>query len=97
MKLLFKKANEAGSDEYLALLEFRNTPVTGSSEFPAQLSMGRRLHSSFPMISSNPQSADENGKFVRNAIMIETFIAIKAKGFCEIQTWLNLEACHCDK
>ena len=60
IKSLFKKANEAGSDEYLALLEFRNTPVTGLSESPAQLSMGRRLRSSLPMISSTlkPTSAD---------------------------------------
>ena len=60
IKSLFKKANEASSDEYLALLEFRNTPVTGLSESPAQLSMGRRLRSSLPMISSTlkPTSAD---------------------------------------
>ena len=52
IKSLLKKAKEAGSDEHLALLEFRNTPVSGLNESPAQLLMSRHLRSSLPMIPS---------------------------------------------
>ena len=37
VKNLFKKAQESGCDSELALLEFRNTPVTGLPDSPAQL------------------------------------------------------------
>ena len=43
VKNLFKKAKESGHDPEMALLEFRNTPVTGLNTSPAQLLMGRRL------------------------------------------------------
>ena len=39
-------------DEQLALLEFRNTPITGLQESPAQLLMSRRLRSTLPMTAS---------------------------------------------
>ena len=37
VKNLFKKAKESGHDPEMALLEFRNTPVTGLNTSPAQL------------------------------------------------------------
>ena len=49
IKQLLKKAREEGKDEMMALLEFRNTPVTGLRESPAQLLMSRHLRSSLPM------------------------------------------------
>ena len=49
IKFLFKKAHDEGSDKEMALLEFRNTPVTGIEESPAQLLMSRRLRSSLFM------------------------------------------------
>ena len=50
IKSLFKKAKESHCDPELALLEFRNTPITGLDSLPAQLLMGRRLRSCLPMI-----------------------------------------------
>ena len=50
IKSLLKQAKEAGNDEYLALLEFWNTRISGLSESPAQLLMGRHLRSSLPML-----------------------------------------------
>ena len=38
-----KKAKDEENDEYLAMLEFRNSQITGLYESPAQLLMGRRL------------------------------------------------------
>jgi len=52
VKNLFKKAKESGLDPEIALLEFRNTPITGLNNSPAQLLMGQRLRSSIPMIST---------------------------------------------
>ena len=49
IKRLIKKAREDGKDEEMALLEFRNTPITGLQESPAQLLMNRRLRSILPM------------------------------------------------
>ena len=49
IKTLLKKAKEGMKDEQLALLEFRNTPITGLQESPAQLLMSRRLRSTLPM------------------------------------------------
>ena len=49
IKRLLKKAHDEGKAEELALLEFRNTPITGLNESPAQLLMSRCLHSSLPI------------------------------------------------
>ena len=48
IKHLYKKAHDEGKDEELALLEFRNIPITGLDASPAQL-MSRCLRSSLPM------------------------------------------------
>ena len=42
---MMKKADD---DIYLALLEYRNTPVTGTSFLPAQILMSRTLRSKIP-------------------------------------------------
>ena len=50
IKSLLKKAKESHCDPELALLEFRNRPITGLDSSPAQLLMGWRLRSRLPMI-----------------------------------------------
>ena len=47
-----QKAKDAGNDTVVALLEFRNSPITGMNESSAQLLMGRRLQSTLPMLPS---------------------------------------------
>jgi len=49
IKRLFKKAHDEGKDEEMALLEFRNTPITGLDVSPAQLLMSRHLRSGLPI------------------------------------------------
>ena len=49
VKKLLKKAKEGGNDEALALLELRNTPITGTPYSPAQLLMNRRLRGCLPL------------------------------------------------
>lgn len=49
VKKLLRKAKEGGNDEALALLEFRNTPITGTPYSPAQLLMNRRLRGCLPL------------------------------------------------
>ena len=55
IKNLLKKAKEGMKDEQLALLEFRNTPISGLQESPAQLLMSRRLRSTLPTATATCQ------------------------------------------
>ena len=55
IKKLLKKAKAGGNDEELALLEHRNTPITGMSYSPAQLLMNRRLRGCLPMTTKSLQ------------------------------------------
>ena len=59
IKRLLKKARDDGKDEAMALLEFRNTPITGLQESPSQLLMSRRLRASLPMTAAmlKPQTS----------------------------------------
>ena len=52
MKGLFQKARDVSTDKELALLEFRNTPITGLNESLPQLLMSSHLHSSLLMTST---------------------------------------------
>ena len=47
-KSVLKKAHEDGTDPYIALLENRNTPITGLKYSPAQLFLNRRLKTKLP-------------------------------------------------
>ena len=53
VKRMLKKAYEDGKDESLALLEFRNTPVTGCDYSPAELLFSRKLRDKLPVKSSS--------------------------------------------
>jgi len=48
VKQLIKKAYDSGKDESIALLEYRNTPITGCDYSPAQLLFNRRLRDKLP-------------------------------------------------
>ena len=52
MKNVFKKAHEQNRDPYLALLEYRNSPITGLKYSPAQILMSRRLRLKIPVATS---------------------------------------------
>lgn len=48
VKRLFKKCQETGQSEYLALLDWRNTPTEGMGTSPAQRFLGRRCKTRLP-------------------------------------------------
>ena len=48
LKGLLKKADEEGRDPYIALLEYRNTPISGLQCTPSQMLMIRLLRSKLP-------------------------------------------------
>ena len=60
IKNLLRKADDEGNDPYIALLDYRNTPVTGMQESPAQLLMSRMLKSKLP--TYGPSSAQSSRK-----------------------------------
>ena len=51
VKRLFKKCKDAGQSEFLALLDWRNTPTEGMSTSPAQRLFGRRCKTLLPLSS----------------------------------------------
>ena len=52
VKNLLKKAEDDGNDPYIALLEYRNTTVSGLQESPVQLLMSCMLKSKLPTVQS---------------------------------------------
>ena len=59
-KRLLKKAVDSGSDPYLAILDYRNTPSQGTETSPAQRLFGRRTRNLLPMTAKllEPQRVD---------------------------------------
>ena len=78
IKNLLKKACEDGNDPYIVLLEYRNTPISGLKESPAQLLMSRMLKSKLPTVESllklkwlvTPKRSFNNGVISRRCTMI---------------------------
>ena len=52
VKQLLRKADESRHDAFLALLEFRNSPISGMDESPAELLMSRKLRTRLPTSKS---------------------------------------------
>ena len=48
IKQLLKKADESKQDAFLALLEFRSSPISGMEESPSELLMSRKLRTRLP-------------------------------------------------
>jgi hypothetical protein len=55
IKNLLKKADIAGSDPYIALMQYRNTPLAVLNLSPAQLLMNRALRTKLPVTSTSLQ------------------------------------------
>ena len=52
IKQMLRKAKEEGKDFYIALLEYRTTPISGSEYSPSQMLMSRLLRSKLPVTPS---------------------------------------------
>ena len=68
MKSLIRKAEMDGRDPYLALLEYRNSPVAGMPFSPAQMLMSRLLRSKIPSASKllSPKVVKPENQLRRN-------------------------------
>ena len=88
-KNLLKKACEDENDPYTALLEYRNTPISGLKESPAQLIINRMYKSKFPTIESllKPQSDKQKMYFDRNAKVLPSIKQGKAARVRKGKTW----------
>lgn len=60
VKTLLKKAEKDGSDPYIALLQYRNAPISGLQYSPAELLMSRLLRSKLPVMPSRLQPMSRN-------------------------------------
>ena len=63
VKQLLRKADESKQDAFLALLEFRNSPISGMDESPAELLMSRKLRTRLPtsksLLEPKPRSTSQ--------------------------------------
>ncbi|XP_052809638.1 uncharacterized protein K02A2.6-like [Mya arenaria] len=64
VKRLLVKAKDSGHDPYLALLEYRNTPMSDCKQSPVQLLMSRRTRSVLPTTISHLLPKPVNSKMV---------------------------------
>ena len=60
--LLEKKTKKSNNDPYLALLEFRNTPIDDINMSPLQMLMGRRTRTQLPVNESLLRPSHDNRK-----------------------------------
>ena len=67
VKKLFTKAKQSGSDPYISILEYRNSPLS-CGKSPAQLLMSRELRSILPLTSGHLKPKVQNQKEIRNKI-----------------------------
>ena len=67
MKNVLKKAHEQNRDPYFALLEYRNSPITGLKYSPAQILMGSGLRSKIPVATSllSPKIVDASADLTK--------------------------------
>ena len=56
VKKLLKKAHDEGKDESIAMLAYRNTPISGCQYSPAQLLFNGRLRDKLPI---NPKLLEQ--------------------------------------
>lgn len=66
IKSLFLKAQKSNEEWQIALLNFRNTPITGEQYSPAQLLMSRRLNTKLPANPKILQPELARSKIVHN-------------------------------
>ncbi|XP_066990462.1 uncharacterized protein [Macrobrachium rosenbergii] len=68
VKNMMKKTHADGKDQYLALLELRNTPRQDSNLSPAQMMFGRKLRSIIPEIMNNDNPVSQKRETWRESI-----------------------------
>lgn len=73
-----KKCEEDGTDPFLAILEYRNTPISSDLGSPAQLLQSRRLRSVLPTIE----------RHLKPEIQVHTKAKLQRLQ-CKTKTWFN--------
>ena len=87
LKNILKKCDYEGRDPYLALLEYRNTLITGINYSPAQMSMSRMLRSKLPARSSllTPQTVDGRRQLQQRQLTHKHYYDVGSKQLSELQ------------
>ena len=69
VKQLLRKADESKQDAFFALLEFRNSPISGMDESPAELLMSRKLRTRLPTSKSLLQPQPRSTSQIRHNLL----------------------------
>lgn len=85
---MLKKAEEEGAgDIYLALLEYRNTPVSGTSFSPAQMLMGRSLRTKIPTTKQRlkPETVDPRVQLMQQKVKQKAYYDRSSRPLASLQ------------
>ena len=86
-KRLMKKALQAGTDPWLAILEFRNTPAEGLNTSPAQRLMNRKTRTLLPTIEQFlPEKMEEHHNIMERKKRQAKYYNMKARDLPELKT-----------
>lgn len=98
VKRLFTKCQESGQSEFLALLDWRNTPTEGLGTSPAQRFLGRRCKTLLPVTGSLLQPdypTEKIDKLSTNKNSVSSITTINMSSSCRPLQMEKLYGCVC--
>ena len=85
VKAMMGKCVKTGSDQYLALLELRNTPRQDTNASPAQMMFSRKLLSVLPAVSNSSKSCYDPAKRAKRQKSVKKYYDKRAHNLPQLE------------
>ena len=85
VKAMMEKCVKTGSDQYLALLELRNTPRQDTNASPAQMMFSRKLLSVLPAVSNSSKSCYDPAKRAKRQKSVKKYYDKRAHNLPQLE------------